>query len=112
MATTYDYPVNGAYNETIATMDNGRQYVVNTQYATVHPIGKHHPACAQLVRMGGQCDCGLLTGINVETLVADARKNGKRGYAPKPAAKPESSIPESKSVCPHCHTYCDGDCQS
>jgi len=111
MATTYEYPVSGRYNETVAILDDGRKCVVNTQYETVSPLGKHADTCSQVTKVGGRCDCGLLDGIDVAALVADARKNGLRGEAPKPAVQPEPLM-ESKSICPHCHTCCDGDCQS
>jgi hypothetical protein len=109
---TYEYPVNGASNETLAILDDGRRCVVNTQYGTVSPLGKHSDTCAQVTRMGGRCDCGLLDGINVIAIVADARKNGLRGEAPQEAPRSAVNIPESKGVCPYCHTYCDGDCQA
>jgi transposase len=48
----------------------------------------------------------------VIAIVADARKNGLRGEAPRQAPRPAVNIPESKSVCPRCHTYCNGDCQA
>ena len=32
---------------------------------------------------------------------------------PIPATEPRDMVSgQAKSVCPHCHTYCDGDCQA
>lgn len=112
MATTYDYPGNRAYNETIATLEDGRTCLVNTQYGTVAPLGQHADTCDQVNTMGGRCDCGLSDGIDVAALVADARVHGLRGPAPQPTSTPAAELPKSRHVCPHCHTYCDGDCQA
>jgi hypothetical protein len=111
MKLTYQYPKNGQYNETVAIDEAGRRYAVNTQYATVHPQGKHAVTCSQVTKMGGRCDCGLLVGIDTTAMIADARLNGLFGPAPAPASAPakEKNV---KGICPQCHTYCNGDCQS
>ena len=112
-AAKYDYPANGEYAETVATLADGRRMSINTQYAAVLPQGDHAADCDQLTKMGGRCTCGLLDGIDIEALVADAIANGKFGERPTPAsAKPEIKRYVSSGVCPYCHTYCDGDCQS
>jgi hypothetical protein len=120
--TAYSYPQNGQYNETIATLDDGRVVTINTQYACVLPHGDHAEDCEQLTKMGGSCTCGLLDGIDVEAIVADARINGKRGRESKPTVssaeieRRERAIDEmdarrrADGLCPKCGTYCCGDC--
>lgn len=112
----YDYPINGLYNETVATLDDGRVVTINTQYAVVLPHGKHADNCDQINKMGGRCNCGLLDGIDVEALVADARINGKRGERPV-ERKPEAPVKIDssrldKQLCPKCQTVCYGDCEA
>ena len=114
--TSYAYPINGLYNETVATLDDGRVVTINTQYAAVLPHGKHADNCDQINKMGGRCNCGLLDGIDVAALVADARINGKRGPAPV-ECKPEAPVKIDSSrldkmLCPKCHTVCYGDCEA
>ena len=84
IAEKYEYPSNGIYNETVAVMDDGRRYTVDTQYGGVYPHGEHSDACSQRTKIGGRCDCGLLDGIDVASLVIEARQNGKFGQAPRP----------------------------
>ncbi|NUQ71697.1 MAG: hypothetical protein HUU17_12880 [Chthonomonadales bacterium] len=121
-AAKYEYPITGAYNETTATLDDGRVVTVNTQYGVVLSHGSHKADCDQLTKMGGRCTCGLLDGIDVAALVADARANGKRG--PKPMPKPTAGEIERSAreiaeleaqrrrngLCLRCNTYCHGDC--
>lgn len=123
VAAKYEHTMSGAYNETIATLEDGRVVAVNTQYGAVLPHGKHAEDCEQVCKMGGRCTCGMLDGIDVVALVADARTNGKRG--PKPTPKPsaeeiertEREIAEMDAqrrrngLCPRCDTYCHGDCR-
>ena len=82
-ATKYDYTVTGGYADTMATMADGRRVIVNTQHSRVDPLGQHAANCAQVTRMGGRCDCGLLDGIDCQALVADATKRGKFGRPPQ-----------------------------
>ena len=77
----YEHTINGRYNETLAILDDGRRIIVNTQYGICLPLGQHAETCAQVTKMGGVCDCGMLAGINITSLVADARDNGKMGPA-------------------------------
>lgn len=121
-ASKYEHTISGAYNETVATLEDGRIVTVNTQYSAVLPHGQHASDCDQINKMGGRCTCGMLDGIDVAALVSDARINGKRG--PKPTPKPtaeeiertEREIAEIEAqrrrngLCPRCHTYCCGDC--
>ncbi|MFA5054126.1 MAG: hypothetical protein WC565_08705 [Parcubacteria group bacterium] len=121
-AESYAYPMGGAYAETVATLSDGRICTINTQYGCVLPHGEHAEDCEQLTKMGGRCTCGLLDGIDVEALVADARANGKRGYAPEPEPTREQidrywaietemdARRRADGLCPKCGTYCCGDC--
>lgn len=113
MTTTYGYPANGAYNETVATIGD-RRYLVNTQYSAVYPIGvKHADTCEQICKMGGRCTCGLLAGVDTTALIVDGRANGKFGKEPQPVVIHEQEPVASRSnsgICPHCHSYCYGDC--
>lgn len=88
-AASYDYPASRQYNETVATMEDGRVMTVDTQYAVVLPHGEHADDCDQVNKMGGRCTCGLLDGIDVPALVADARERGLCGAPPKPAVSDE-----------------------
>lgn len=87
-AVSYEYPMDACSAETVATLEDGRVVTVNTQYGVVQPHGKHADDCDQKTKIGGRCTCGLLDGIDVAALVADARINGKRGRKPRP--KPTS----------------------
>ena len=107
---TYEYPESGASNETVAVLEDGRRIAIDGQYNVASPYGQHAADCAQLTKIGGRCDCGLLDGIDVAALVADAKVRGLFGRAPRPprpAAKRQ--LPPAK-VCPICGTYCYGDC--
>jgi hypothetical protein len=111
-ATRYDYPANGGYADTVATLADGRRMLVNSQYADVSPYGVHAADCEQLTKMGGHCTCGLLAGIDVRSLVADARINGIFGAAPVKRSEIEDGINDKTGICTYCHTYCHGDCRS
>lgn len=112
--TTYSHPANGAYNETTATLDDGRVMTVNTQYNAVLPHGKHAADCDQINKMGGRCTCGMLAGVDVAALIADARINGRFGRAPVAKVKaPVVAEPKhGAGWCDKCESYCFGDCQS
>jgi len=79
IAQKYTHPMSGAYNETVATLADGREMLVNTQYSCVMPMGSHARTCEQLTKMGGRCNCGLLAGVDIEALVIEARAEGKFG---------------------------------
>lgn len=123
-AEKYEYPMNGASAETIATLPGGRVVTVNAQYSCVLPHGDHAEDCEQLTKMGGRCACGLLDGIDVEALVADARANGKMGHAPKQEPSREEIARRERvdaefeaqrradGLCPKCGTYCCRDCEA
>ena len=108
-AVSYEYPMGGQYAETVAT---------------VSPHGNHKADCDQINKMGGRCTCGLLDGIDVAALVADARINGKRGRKPKSKPSREEiernqreiaemdARRERNGLCPKCGTYCCGDCEA
>jgi hypothetical protein len=97
LPVSYDYPINGAYNETEATFADGRIVTINTQYSVIyaaHGEGCEKGHCSKSVsniceenarRHNANCTCGALDGIDKDELIADARANGKFGYAPKPA---------------------------
>jgi acetone carboxylase gamma subunit len=123
-ATSYEYPSGGRYAETVATLEDGRVCTVDTQYAVVLPHGNHKSDCDQINTMGGRCTCGLLDGIDVAALVADARGNGKCGRAPAPVPSREEIERNEREIaemdaydarsklCPQCGTYCCGDCNA
>jgi len=111
MTTTYTHTASGGYADTLATLNDGRQMVVNTQYKQVRPVKRHTATCAQVTVMGGVCDCGLLAGVDVAALIADARVNGKFGSAPV-AAVTATELPPARGLCPICETYCNGDCRA
>jgi hypothetical protein len=123
-AVGYEYPTSGQYAETVATLEDGRVVTIDTQYACVLPHGNHTADCDQINTMGGRCTCGLLAGIDVAALVADARINGKRGRKPKPTPSREEIERNQREVaemdvrqarngpCPKCGTYCYGDCEA
>ena len=121
-AVSYEYPMDGQYAETVATLEDGRVVTIDTQHACVLPHVNHKADCDQINKMGGRCTCGLLDGIDVAALVADARINGKRGRKPEPNPSHElqwhqREIAEMDArrarngLCPKCGTYCCGDCE-
>ena len=103
MKATYTHPITGQYNETVATLEDGRKIVVNTQYEHLGPLGS-----------------ATLDGIDTAALISDARINGKFGYAPRSVKidQPAIAQPAWKSTldkysrCPKCGTYCGGNCPS
>ena len=123
-AASYEYPMGGQNAETVATLEDGRVVTINTQYACVFPHGNHKADCDQINKMGGRCTCGLLDGIDVAALVADARINGKRGRKPEPKPSREEIERNQREIaemdarrarnglCPKCGTYCHGDCEA
>ena len=122
-AVSYDYPMGGQYAETVGTLEDGRVVTIDTQYACVLPHGNHKADCDQINKMGGRCTCGLLDGIDVAALVADARVNGKRGRKPEPKPSREEIERNQREIvemdarrvrdglCPKCGTYCHADCR-
>ena len=123
-AVSYDYPMGGQYADTVGTLEDGRVVTVDTQYRLVLPHGPHKVDCDQITKMGGRCTCGLLDGIDVAALVADARVNGKRGRKPEPTPSREEIERNQREIaemdarrarnglCPKCGTYCCGDCEA
>jgi hypothetical protein len=123
-AVSYDHPMGGQYAETVGTLEDGRVVTIDTQYACVLPRGNHKADCDQINKMGGRCTCGLLDGIDVAALVADARVNGKRGRKPEPKPSREEIERNQREIaemdarrarnglCPKCGTYCHGDCEA
>lgn len=122
-AAKYDYPASGHYAETVATLKDGRVVTVDTQYGAVLPHGRHADDCEQVTRMGGRCTCGLLAGIDVAALVADARLHGKRGAAPvavdtqrlaanRRGVAALEAMDAASGRCPKCGTHCHGDCDA
>ncbi len=111
MEIEYSHKFGGGYAETIATID-GNKFLIDTQHEVVLPLGDHADDCDQLNKMGGRCTCGKLDGIDIKSLILDARKNGKLGQEPytKEQIKPVT-MPKSH-VCPKCQTYCFGDCEA
>jgi len=82
-AIKYDYPINGASGDTVATLADGRKVTINTQYDCVEPRGHHADDCG-IRRMGGRCNCHMIEGIDCAALIQDAIANGKFGRHPKP----------------------------
>ena len=80
---TYRHPLDGHYAETIATLGDGREMLINCQYAVVYPLGPHPDNCSQLTEIGGRCNCGKLAGVDTAALVIEARESGKCGRAPR-----------------------------
>ena len=111
MEIEYDHKINGGYADTIATI-NGDRFAINTQYGAVLPLGNHAADCDQINKMGGQCTCGKLNGIDIEALICDARENGKFGPEPKEQIEHKPVDMPTSHVCPKCETYCFGDCES
>lgn len=100
-------------NETVAILADGRRLNVCLQYHAVMPLATHADNCSQVTKMGGRCDCGLLADIDVEAILADARQHGLFGPAPKsPVADVIRQPATGKQPCPHCGSYCEGDCQA
>ena len=95
-AASYDYLHGGQYNETKATLEDGREMLINSQYGVIIPLATHGDGCS-VQEIGGRCDCGLLDDISVPELVAHAREHGLFGQRPQPEPKPSPGIPEWKS---------------
>ena len=110
MDATYRYPVSGRYNETEATLSDGRVVVINTQYGRVDVIGEHAATCGQLTQIGGHCTCGLLDGIDIAALVADAREHGLFGAPQRGECEPMDEAGTIPGTCPRCGSVCYGDC--
>ena len=118
-AASYKYPMNGLYNETIATLPDGRTVTVNTQYSVVDV--EHAPDC-DMNRPGGRyiapprtCTCGnAMSAADTDELVADARINGKRGRPEKSVSHIEPIPTENHGFgwCDKCESYCYGDCDA
>ena len=92
-ATKYEYPENGRHSETIATLTDGRECIIDIRNDQVF-VGSyrdHAADCAIRVSMGGRCNCHLIAGIDVESLLADARANGKFGRKPEPKIDAENA---------------------
>ena len=96
-AASYDYPASGHYASTMATLEDGREMMINTQHSVISPRAAHGEGC-RIEKMGGRCDCGLLDDISVPELVAHAREHGLSGSRPEPDPKPKPGIPEWKSA--------------
>lgn len=107
-AARYEYPANGAYNETIAILEDGRKLIVNTQYKAVRSF-HHADGCDAMMSVCGVCNC-VPANIDVEALVDDAKKRGRRGYAPMKKEAVAEQREVDNRVCEKCGTYCDGDC--
>ena len=93
IATSYRRPLGtGQYATVIATLPDGREVTIDTQYAAVLPRGNHVPTvhapnagpwdtgmgCPQLTQMGGRCTCPANADIMAmaDALVAEARTIG------------------------------------
>ena len=121
----YDYPAGGQYNETVATLADGRTVWICTQYRTADV--RHSDECAIAKQTAcypkATCTCGAELSDNEKaTLIADARVNGKFGSAPVAAPSREEIERNQRELaemdarrarnglCPKCGTYCYGDC--
>jgi len=115
-AVSYEYPIGGQYNETVAKLIDGRTAWINTQYGTVDV--RHADECAISKQTAcypkAKCTCGAMELIDVEALVDDARANGKTGYAPQAETKTVKHADVEThefGLCEKCGTYCYGDCE-
>jgi len=124
-AVSYEYPMGGQYNETVATLDDGRKVWICTQYGTADV--RHSTECAISKQTScypkAACTCGAaLSDDDKADLIADARVNGKFGRAPQPMASREEIERNQREIaemdarrahyglCPKCGTFCHGDC--
>ncbi len=127
MQVTYDYPANGGYADTIATLSDGRKLWINTQYSDVvakHADGCHKGQCSLSVgnvcaegsrRRQAACTCGALTNVDITALLTDAKINGKCGprpTAPAPKQVEPEIVKRGPGWCNKCHSYCYGDCEA
>ena len=128
LPTSYEYPPSGAYNETVAILEDGRRLWIDTQYATVDV--EHATDCAKMVAQRSKsnvceaysasrstgCTCGALDGIDESAILIDARAHGLFGVPPrKPVANephPDGSPKKGFGWCPKCESYCYGDCEA
>jgi len=78
--TTYEYPLNKGYADTIAIV-NGKKYSVNTQYGTIE-CG-HDNTCSTRKGLRFACDCSAkVSDDEKRAILADAKVNGKFGAEP------------------------------
>lgn len=119
IASTYDYPSNGSYSETLATLPDGRRVGIDVQYGSVRPLDGHIPTirpvdagpwgagtgCPQLIAHGERCRCPRNVDIMAQQLelVIEARERGKFG-------RPERARPQVEAEPIAARGY--GDCQS
>jgi len=82
-AINYEHPIGGQPAYTVAILPDGRRVMVDGQYGVVLPLA-HLGRCEMMDRVGGQCTCGALVGIDVDALITDARISGKFGTPPSP----------------------------
>ena len=121
-AASYDYTMQGLGAETEATLVDGRTMIVNKQYSRVFALHERGSTCPQVNKIGGKCNCGSLDGVDAAALVADARAHGKFGPRPRAPYVPSAleiaaeaemaAAHRANPPCPHCHSYCYGDCQA
>ena len=114
-ADHYEYPSSGRGSETVAVLADGRRMTVDTQYGVIIPQGKHDDDCAQVTEIGGTCSCGMIDGVDVDSLVYDARERGLRGKPQTRQATPTTTPIETKrgaDWCHRCESYCYGDCSA
>ena len=81
IAQSYSHPFNGAYNETVATLADGRKVVINTQYGDVIACG-----------VGSNIS---LADLDKAALIAEAREHGKFGDAPVTPVQAAQPVAES-----------------
>ena len=98
-AINYEHPIGGQPAYTVAILPDGRRVMVDGQYGVVLPLA-HLGQCEMMDRVGGECTCGALVGIDVDALITDARISGKFGTPPSPGRDRRAPVGAS---CRPCH---------
>jgi hypothetical protein len=126
------------YATYVATLADGREVTLDTQYGAVLPHGGHVPTiksgqswgvgdvgCPQLTQMGGRCTCSANADIMAmgPALLAEAATIGCAEVEEREVAKTAArraailadnalhpDTPPGAGWCDRCESYCYGDC--